>query len=72
MKNQTVRELRDDSLIDMKFMVSDSGYTPKYFYSQIKAGKLSPPKKFGRTSRWPYRDYQSWKNQYLNPEANRE
>lgn len=46
----------------MKFMVEDAGYTPKYFYDQIKAGKLPPPKKFGRTSRWEYADYLSWKN----------
>ncbi|WP_025902356.1 AlpA family transcriptional regulator [Tatumella sp. UCD-D_suzukii] len=57
-----MRELRSDSLIDMKFMVEDAGYTPKYFYDQIKAGKLPPPKKFGRTSRWEYADYLSWKN----------
>ncbi|QBR52770.1 AlpA family transcriptional regulator [Erwinia sp. QL-Z3] len=63
-----MRELREDSLVDMKFMVSDSGFTPKYFYSQIKAGKLSPPTKLGRCSRWPYRDYQNWKSQYLNPD----
>lgn len=35
-----MRELRDDSLIDMKFMIEDAGYTAKYFYSQINAGKL--------------------------------
>ncbi len=32
-----MRELRDDSLIDMKFMMEDAGYTAKYFYSQINA-----------------------------------
>ena len=32
-----MRELRDDSLIDMKFMIEDAGYTAKYFYSQINA-----------------------------------
>ncbi len=64
-----MRELRSDSLIDMKFMVEDAGYTPKYFYNQIKAGKLPPQKKFGRTSRWEYTDYLSWKNSSQKPKA---
>lgn len=60
-----MRELRDDSLVDMKFMVEDAGFTPKFFYSQIKAGKLKPPTKIGRTSRWEYCDYKSWKQSYI-------
>ncbi|HCU2310587.1 TPA: AlpA family transcriptional regulator [Klebsiella aerogenes] len=60
-----MRELRDDSLIDMKFMMEDAGFTAKYFYSQINAGKLSKPIKLGRTSRWMYADYQSWKLSHL-------
>ncbi|EOF9229574.1 helix-turn-helix transcriptional regulator [Klebsiella pneumoniae] len=60
-----MRELRDDSLIDMKFMMEDAGFTAKYFYSQINAGKLPKPIKLGRTSRWMYVDYQSWKLSHL-------
>ncbi|EKZ6375219.1 AlpA family transcriptional regulator [Klebsiella aerogenes] len=60
-----MRELRDDSLIDMKFMMEDAGFTAKYFYSQINAGKLPKPIKLGRTSRWMYSDYQSWKLSHL-------
>ncbi|EKQ6526303.1 helix-turn-helix transcriptional regulator [Klebsiella aerogenes] len=60
-----MRELRDDSLIDMKFMMEDAGFTAKYFYSQINAGKLPKPIKLGRTSRWMYADYQSWKLSHL-------
>lgn len=62
-----MRELRDDSLIDMKFMIEDAGYTAKYFYSQINAGKLPKPIKLGRTSRWMYADYQNWKRSFLSP-----
>ena len=60
-----MRELRDASFSDMKFMVEDAGYTAKNFYSQINAGKLPPPIKIGRTSRWMYADYQEWKRSYL-------
>ncbi|HCR0680622.1 TPA: AlpA family transcriptional regulator [Klebsiella aerogenes] len=60
-----MRELRDDSLIDMKFMMEDAGFTAKYFYSQINAGKLPKPIKLGRTSRWMYADYQIWKLSHL-------
>ena len=57
-------ELCDDSLIDMKFMVRDSGFTDRYFYKQIQQGKLAPPRKFGRSSRWEYKEYQLWKQSF--------
>ena len=63
-----MRELRDDSLIDMTFMIEDAGYTAKYFYDQIKAGKLPKPIKYGRSSRWMYADYQHWKFSHLSPQ----
>ncbi|MGX0000591.1 prophage regulatory protein [Pantoea piersonii] len=61
---KTDMELRDDSLIDMKFMMRDSGFTDRYFYKQIQQGKLPPPRKFGRASRWEYREYQLWKQSF--------
>jgi len=57
-------ELREDSLIDMKFMVRDSGFTDRYFYKQIQQGRLPAPRKFGRASRWEYREYQLWKQSF--------
>ena len=30
-----MRELRDDSLIDMKFIMADSGFSDRYFYKRI-------------------------------------
>jgi predicted DNA-binding transcriptional regulator AlpA len=56
----------DDRLIDMKYMQSNSGFTAKFFYSQIKAGKLPAPMKFERCSRWWLSDYQKWKNSHVS------
>ncbi len=67
-----MHELRDDSLITMKFMTADTGYTPKYFYSQIKKGMLPKPEKFGRDSRWLYRDFKKWKSLYIRPSEGEE
>lgn len=57
-------DIRDDSLIDMKFMMRDSGFGKTFFYSEIKAGRLAPPTKIGRSSRWEYRDFKNWKAMY--------
>jgi len=51
----------------MKFMIEDAGFTAKFFYSQINAGKLPAPTKIGRSSRWTYADYQNWKFSHLSP-----
>lgn len=62
-----MRELREDSLIDMKFIMEDSGFSDRYFYKHIQKGNFPPPIKLGRTSRWMYADYQNWKRSYLSP-----
>lgn len=58
------RDLTSTSLIDMAYMTNDSGFTAKYFYEQIKLGKLPPPIKFGRSSRWLLGDYTQWRNSH--------
>ncbi len=65
-----MRELRDDSLVDMKFMTNDTGFTSRFFYKQIQQGKLPSPTKIGRSSRWKYGEYQSWKESYTKPKQN--
>lgn len=62
-----MRELREDSLVDMKFMTGDAGFSDRYFYKQIEQGKLPRPMKYGRASRWLYADYLKWK-QHAIPE----
>lgn len=59
-----MRELRDDSLIDMKFMVADAMFTSRYFHKQIEKGLLPSPIKLNRSSRWMYADYKKWKQTY--------
>ncbi|HGW4197104.1 TPA: helix-turn-helix transcriptional regulator [Morganella morganii] len=56
--------INDDSLIDMKFMTRDAGFTSKYFYSQINKGNLPKPIKIGERSRWKMGDYRQWKNSF--------
>lgn len=62
-------QLRDDSFVDMKFMTNDSGFTSRFFYNQIKDGKLPSPIKIGRSSRWKYRDYKNWQDMYTKQRA---
>ncbi|MDE9427493.1 helix-turn-helix transcriptional regulator [Xenorhabdus bovienii] len=48
------------SLIDMKYMTDDSGFTEQYFYKMIKEKKFPAPIKFGRASRWKFDEYIQW------------
>lgn len=50
----------DDFLIDMKYIVSKSGLTNKFFYAQIKRGLFPSPIKLGRSSRWKKSEFEQW------------
>lgn len=56
----------DDRLVDMKYMVINSGLTNKFFYAQIKKGLFPSPIKLGRTSRWKLSEYEQWIEQRVN------
>ncbi|EPG5002899.1 MULTISPECIES: helix-turn-helix transcriptional regulator [Enterobacteriaceae] len=56
----------DDPLVDMKYMVSNSGLTNKFFYAQIKKGLFPSPIKLGRSSRWKLSEYEQWIEQRVN------
>ncbi|HDY9314636.1 TPA: helix-turn-helix transcriptional regulator [Klebsiella pneumoniae] len=47
----------------MKYIVSNSGLTNKFFYAQIKKGLFPLPIKLGRSSRWKLSEYQQWVEQ---------
>ncbi|WP_247754261.1 helix-turn-helix transcriptional regulator [Citrobacter freundii] len=62
---KTRTDLTEDSLIDLKYITNDSGFTAKYFYSLMKRGEFPAPIKLGRSSRWLLRDYSEWKAKYI-------
>ncbi len=68
--DKTYAELRDDSLVDLKFMMEDSGMGKTFIYSEIKKGRFPVPHKIGSASRWVYADYQNWKRSYFSPLQN--
>ncbi|AVH81916.1 AlpA family phage regulatory protein [Salmonella enterica subsp. enterica] len=55
------RQLEPTSLIDMRYMMEDSGMGKTFLYAEIKKGNLPQPMKFGRSSRWLLSDYEQWK-----------
>lgn len=57
---------QDDRLVDMKYMVSNSGLTNKFFYAQIKKCLFPSPIKLGRSSRWKLSEYEQWIEQRAN------
>jgi len=54
--------LQPDSLVDLKFIMSDTGFGKSFIYERIKDGTLPPPKKIGRCSRWYYQQVQNFKS----------
>lgn len=50
----------DDRLVDMKYLVRNTGLTNKFFYAQIKKGLFPLPIKLGSSSRWKLSEYQQW------------
>ncbi|EIW8700970.1 TPA: helix-turn-helix transcriptional regulator [Klebsiella pneumoniae] len=60
------RYTQTDILVDMKYIVSNSGLTNKFFYAQIKKGLFPLPIKLGRSSRWKLSEYQGWVEQRAN------
>lgn len=50
----------NNKLVDMKYLVSHSGLSDKYFYILIKQGRFPKPIKLGRSSRWRKSEYEQW------------
>lgn len=43
-------------------LINASGFKRTFIYRQIKQGKLPPPLKIGRSSRWKADDVEQWLN----------
>lgn len=59
-------ELREDTLVDLKFIMADTGFGKTFIYDRIKDGTLAKPKKIGNRSRWLYCEAQTFKKQLLS------
>ena len=55
-------ELRDDTLVDLKFIMADTGFRKTFIYDRIKDGTLCRPYKISGRSRWKYSDYVNFRN----------
>ncbi|SUT87249.1 phage regulatory protein [Actinobacillus ureae] len=52
----------------IKHIQAVSGFSRAFIYKQVQAGKLSPPIKIGRASRWKSSDVEQWLNDLINNE----
>lgn len=60
-----MRELREDTLIDLKFIMADTGFGKTFIYDRIKDGTLPKPRKIHGRSRWLYSDHQAFKKKLI-------
>jgi|ADWX01.1.fsa_nt_gi Predicted transcriptional regulator len=58
--------LNDDTLVDLKFIIADTGFQKSFLYERVNDGTLSEPIKIGNRSRWTYRDVKEFKNKLLS------
>ncbi|HEY3984609.1 excisionase [Cedecea sp.] len=59
-------EMRPDSLVDLKFIMNDTGFGKTFIYDRIKSGDLPPAKKIHGRSRWTYSEHCEFKNRLLS------
>lgn len=55
-----------DSLVDLKFIMADTGFGKTFIYDRVKDGTLVKPEKIHGRSRWRYRDHCEFKNRLLS------
>ncbi|WP_370548329.1 helix-turn-helix transcriptional regulator [Edwardsiella tarda] len=55
-----------DSLVDLKFIMADTGFGKTFIYDRVKDGTLVKPKKIHGRSRWRYSDHCEFKNRLLS------
>ncbi|RCA53975.1 excisionase [Escherichia coli] len=63
-------ELQPDSLVDLKFIMADTGFGKTFIYDRIKSGDLPKAKVIHGRARWLYRDHCEFKNKLLSRAGN--
>jgi len=63
---EAIMEIREDTLVDLKFIMADTGFGKTYIYDRIKDGTLCQPIKISGRSRWKYRDHLEFKNKLIS------
>ncbi|MGC8424997.1 helix-turn-helix transcriptional regulator [Mixta calida] len=61
-----MHQLSEDTLVDLKFIMADTGFGKTFIYDRIKDGTLPKPQKIHGRSRWLYRDHQAFKNRLIS------
>ncbi|WP_313109140.1 excisionase [Atlantibacter sp.] len=59
-------QLQPDSLVDLKFIMADTGFGKTFIYDRIKSGDLPKAEKIHGRSRWLYKDHIAFKNRLLS------
>ncbi|MFV8936603.1 helix-turn-helix transcriptional regulator [Serratia fonticola] len=59
-------QLQPDSLVDLKFIMSNTGFGKTFIYDRIKEGTLPKGKIIHGRARWLYSDHCEFKNKLLN------
>ena len=67
--NQTA-PTAENAPIEKRFTLKEiralTGTSHAFIYTEIKKGKLAPPEKWGRSSRWKESDVKAWLDTYSN------
>jgi len=58
--------LQPDSLVDLKFIMADTGFGKTFIYDRIKSGDLPKSKLIHGRARWLYSDHCTFKQKLLN------
>lgn len=59
-------ELQPDSLVDLKFIMADTGFGKTFIYDRIKDGTLPKSTIVHGRARWLYRDHCTFKSRLLS------
>lgn len=59
-------QLQPDSLVDLKFIMADTGFGKTFIYDRIKDGTLPKSKLIHGRARWLYSDHCAFKQKLLS------